>query len=325
MIQKAIIRIKDRIESILMMNTYESNLRSFFRNQSYDPGQEFYPPNPKLKQRVSETFMQRGHSPEELKPMLPCIAFGCDTAHFLYQKSPFDIQVYVGVYTALFFYFEDTQSSNVERLQHFAKVFGQGSSHGDPHYDHFASLLIHDTPQLFGPYATACIINSSLDMIASCGLEYQFPKGFSRMTNDFPSWLRSRTGNGESYAWFNFPKSVFSEDTQLGEYVTSIKGIAEWIDLVNDVLSYHKEMRLGNESNNLLANQARARKSTPLAQLRLSCKRIEVLKRETEWVLQPCPDAVQAVENFREGYIMFHCAQPRYDLAGLGIGVRCRG
>lgn len=136
----------------------------------------------------------------------------------------------------------------------------------------------------------------------------------SSSTKLFPDFLRQKSGIGEAYAFFYFPGS----DWGLGDYFTLIPDIAGIIEQLNDVLSFYKESVLGNEPGTWVKqtcvckgiSEGEAFKER-VDQCLGSIRRLRAASEEN-------PRLVKTVNEFINGYPLFHLNAGRYKLDQFG-------
>jgi len=91
--------------------------------------------------------------------------------------------------------------------------------------------------RLFDPISANCIILSSLDFVNGCVLE-ETPEiqdmKLTQASQTWPNFLRRKTGYAQAYAFMLFPMEA---NLELSTYIQVIDDMADFINLINDVLS----------------------------------------------------------------------------------------
>ncbi|PLB49901.1 terpenoid synthase, partial [Aspergillus steynii IBT 23096] len=185
----------------------------------------------------------------------------------------------------------------------------------DPCLEYLVHLLTIEVPKLWGPFASSCIIKSTLDMLTGCMLENRFQSGYERLAQKFPRFVRRKSGNSEAYIFFNFPEAMFPEAINLGLYVHSIPGPVDVTDFVNDIFSYYKERVLGNENNTYIVSEARRQKCPSIEVLEQTCQRTCAMHKHLKQKLAIADERVlRKYCSYVDGMVTYHITNPRYRL-----------
>ncbi|KDR72279.1 hypothetical protein GALMADRAFT_30148, partial [Galerina marginata CBS 339.88] len=160
-----------------------------------------------------------------------------------------------------------------------------------------------------------CITLAAMDYINGCLLEQMPAIRDMKLSDDAQSWpyfLRNKTGSAAAYAFMLFPKDL---KLDLSVYIQVIEDIVLFTNLVNDVLSFHKEY-LAGETNNYVSNRAHVSKKHILDTLQDVVDDTLAAHARITKVLQST-DAAIPWKRFVNGYIAFHFTLKRYRLDEL--------
>jgi len=297
---------------------YKEILLHVFAKTGYDYKQDFVSEDVELRKALEDAFDLDNLSVTARQAISNGFQVGYDFANLVFHHASADIKFLVGKYVILGVYTaDDTAPDRMVLLQQFTEKFVSNEPQGEVYLDAFARLLSHDIRNHYGPFATSCIIKNCLEFLGSSALEHQYPNGFRATSEQFPNWLRRKTGNGETYAFFLFPEATFPEHRLLSDFLAAIPDMAEWINLTNDVLSYYKERVVGREDNCYIVNDAVMLGVTEMEALEASVRYLGVLHDRVVAVLSPKEELLASWKNLERGFIMFHLKQERYKLNDL--------
>ncbi len=167
---------------------------------------------------------------------------GAAIAFFAYNYiKDEDVKVYIGTYTSIIIYIEDTFGNNPEVVYDFNARFTSGQPQRSPVLAAFARHLRQAT-LYFNDLQTSAIIIGSLNWVASLWMEDHFPdvsrcRPIGAVDADFqtvalfscncrfPAYVRNMSGNGEPYVMLMFPR-----DMDFKVYAQAIPTLALAID-----------------------------------------------------------------------------------------------
>ncbi|KAJ7511372.1 isoprenoid synthase domain-containing protein [Mycena galericulata] len=204
-------------------------------------------------------------------------------------------------------------------------------------------------------YIDACLIEKSIftseRKFASTGNMplVSLPSGLNRYSTDldvlalkFPHYLRSKSGASEAYAAGIFKAST-DQNIPLARFIRVLPDLTFFIDIMNDILSFHKE-ELAGETYNLIHLRTRSLSSsgargsgiagewTPYDTLHLLCEEIKEATHRIDRMLrlEECERAMRGDtglgvdevdiqiakqwRGWRDGYISWHFECQRYKL-----------
>ncbi|KDR81222.1 hypothetical protein GALMADRAFT_61275, partial [Galerina marginata CBS 339.88] len=174
-----------------------------------------------------------------------------------------------------------------------------------------------DLYQFWDPIPANCITLAAMDFINGCLLE-QMPDvrdmKLSDASKPWPYFLRNKTGCSAAYAFMLFPKHL---NLNLSVYIQVIEDVILITNLVNDVLSFHKEY-LAGETNNYLSNRSRVTQRTMIDTLQDAVDDTLAAHARVTKLLKNT-DAALPWKRYVNGYLAFHFTLNRYRLHELGF------
>ncbi|TCD65127.1 terpene cyclase [Steccherinum ochraceum] len=229
-----------------------------------------------------------------------------------YRHTPFDAKVFIAVYTCCVTLTDDNIMTNEMISESCSRLFG-----GEPQLHPILTALIGCLTTARLHYST-CMTNtiamSTVDFLSSemflrdeGGSDLQVPEAAT-----FVDYLRWKTGIGEGYAAFIWPESLFPKNKS---FIQTIPDAAQFICLLNDVFSFHKEDKVG-ETDNYVSQRTRVLHQTALETLEETVKRVIAIDARIKTILGDTPER-RAWEIFAAGYTEFHLYTPRYFLKEL--------
>ncbi|KAK8064142.1 hypothetical protein PG996_008794 [Apiospora saccharicola] len=137
--------------------------------------------------------------------------------------------------------------------------------------------------------------------------------------NSGRSWaryVREKDGGGDAVAYFTFPKSMYPNQE---EYLECIPNLARYINLANDVLSFYKEEKAG-EDDNFISQMAMYENKDKIAIVEDLIADVAQAVERIRATIQGKEPYASAVEDHILGYVAFHKLSPRYRLSEVGLG-----
>jgi hypothetical protein len=243
----------------------------------------------------------------------------CRISHMTYQGHPLDVKAYCAVYTLFHVLMDPQDHVGVHKvalcdLERFVLLSGNAKEMTHPMLGPFARFLLSETALSFSPIQTVGLFKSSLDYLLGCLCEQKFPQGVPSSTEDFPGWLRYKTGLGEPYAYF-FLSCV--EKEKRDHYLPVVPLITEYIQYVNDILSIYKE-HCDSEGNNYASHASHALSiGTDDAMIQLAEKVQEIKRKIIHFGSEN--NILDISLKLIKGYIAWHITEDRYRLREIGI------
>ncbi|THH31856.1 hypothetical protein EUX98_g2330 [Antrodiella citrinella] len=228
-----------------------------------------------------------------------------------YRYAPVDVQVAIAIYTFLCITCDDPGILPNDVIRDFAPRFFSGSKQRHPiltHLvEHLAVLREH-----YATFSANAIAVSTLDFINAemfvrdeGGAEVHRPEALG-----YIDYMRWKNGVGEAFVVFIWPKALFPETRT---YVQAIPAAVAFICLCNDLLSFHKECKAGEEDNYVSQHAAIFHQSATHS-LRDIVERMVSLDRTVKTLLGDTTPERRAWDSYVAGYIEFHLQSPRYCL-----------
>ncbi|KAK1706797.1 hypothetical protein BDP67DRAFT_413599 [Colletotrichum lupini] len=155
-----------------------------------------------------------------------------------FPRLPFRVQVFVGIYKWLGLLLDDEAANHLPEFQMFHERFAAGEKQPIPLLQGWAELMTLAFKQ-WAPLVANFIVSSFLNFLNANVLEAR--KEFS-----WAWFLRDKDGVGEAYTWFTFPKALYPD---MSSFLEVIPGLATWVGLTNEILSFYKEEAAGEKHN----------------------------------------------------------------------------
>uniref|UniRef100_A0A8H7XQ61 Terpenoid synthase n=1 Tax=Psilocybe cubensis TaxID=181762 RepID=A0A8H7XQ61_PSICU len=172
--------------------------------------------------------------------------------------------------------------------------------------------------QTWDPIPANAMSHSVLEFINGVLLEQDpniLDMELSTAAKSWPYFLRRKTGISAAFAFGIFPKEL---NIELPVYIQAIEDTVQFIDIFNDVLSFHKEYQSG-ERNNYINSRARVNEKTIVETLQESAEDALAAYSRAKQILMGT-EAYLPWKSCLDGYISFHfLAQKRYRLNELGF------
>ncbi|EEB89683.1 hypothetical protein MPER_12192 [Moniliophthora perniciosa FA553] len=177
----------------------------------------------------------------------------------------------------------------------------------------FSSTLpgSHDAYRLWDTLPANSIVTASMEFVTGCVLEEDAGIRSMKIRATAASWpyfLRTKTGVASAYSFMMFPRLAHPN---LRSYIQVIGDINLFIDLTNDVLSFHKES-LEGETWNYVSNRSATTGKSVLQTYRDITT--EVLSSHDRICATLDGPELLAWKRFVNGYLAFHITQDRYRL-----------
>ncbi|KPM41919.1 hypothetical protein AK830_g4677 [Neonectria ditissima] len=243
----------------------------------------------------------------------------CHVAADFTSSHPLAYQVVVAQLTIFFFHAEDVLERKPDVLRRLQLNVAAGRPCGDPVLDWFAREL---TPRLwehFDPLVANMIVVACYDFVNGIGIELL--TGDARVHEQapgFPDWLRFKTGLSPMYALLALARA---DDPRLPtggfeRYLQTIPDVVVFTNIVNDVISFYKELLAGEKGNYIDMRAEKVGVDVVAALRTLAEEGLDVHGR----VLAALADEPEYRANFdayAKGITHFHTSSPRYRLKDL--------
>ncbi|KAG8214421.1 isoprenoid synthase domain-containing protein, partial [Butyriboletus roseoflavus] len=316
----------------LQIQTARENIRSLLEqcNVIY----EVTPFDEDLYRECIDDAMQRGYPVDGDPAVLTCLRLGVEYAATAGVHLPHrPTQIWIALYTAYATIVDDATNHFVAEIPNiylFNERFIRRKPQGSALLDAFADI-IHRASDHYQPIASHLIITSTLNFVTATLLENETSSmKISSAAQQYPTYQRFMSGFGETY-----PLMVFPREIPLNDYIQAIPELSLFIhsakcvpcpvsrrlfihDLSSDVLSFYKEERVGEMTNQISMLAARTQKSKLEAFGELTETTIDLYKRIVD-ILEGSPEVCEVFKHFTAGYVRFHTSTARYQLEDLDL------
>ncbi|KAH0831860.1 isoprenoid synthase domain-containing protein [Lanmaoa asiatica] len=225
-------------------------------------------------------------------------------------------QIWIALYTSCTIFVDDAVNrfqAEMPSIYLFNERFIRNELRGNGVLDAFADI-IRRASDLYHPVAYHLITTSTLNFVTANLLEHETRSmKISSAAHQYPTYQRTMSGVAEAYAFMVFPREV-----PLIDYIQAIPEMTQFINNVNDVLSFYKEEQVGETTNQISMLAARTKKSKLETYDEMTEATIGIYKRIVK-ILEGSIDACEAFQHFTAGYICFHTSAARYRLKDLDL------
>lgn len=189
--------------------------------------------------------------------------------------------------------------------------------------------LLNETSRYFGNVVAYFIVQSALKFITALILEgqdaHELVSGYVHSVcsvdqrtqphriEAYAMFLRDLTGVADACAMFIFPNGI-----PWGVYIKALPCLRNFINFLNDVLSFYKEECAG-ETNNLVSVLADARRESKRKALRYMAEECIKAYEGALGILLPHEEAHGAFKAFAKGLLAFHLGSRRYILSEVSL------
>ncbi|KAJ5731815.1 Trichodiene synthase [Penicillium malachiteum] len=217
------------------------------------------------------------------------------------------------------FLIDDFAEDFMDDLMRFGQRFIVHASHNSSILQAFDDHL-RSLGTWYGPYSVTAIVKNSLEYAAGRVVEHQMLASqfhFSPAMKLVPVFLRPKVGGSEILAHMVYDHSRFPEDEYLLQYLPAIPAMMQFVDYINDILSYYKEFVLADEKFNFVDNFA---ESHGLSHIQILCGLADhaaEVHASGRQVLSHDPKLLEVYDQWIVGFIQLFTAHRRYHLVEL--------
>ncbi|KAM0264870.1 hypothetical protein ACHAQJ_000386 [Trichoderma viride] len=247
------------------------------------------------------------------------LSMSCYAAADFTPTHPIEYQVMVAHLTIFFFHADDLLDSKPEALRQLQFNIATGQPLGDPVLEWYVHEIIPRLWQTFHPHVASMIVTACYDFINGVGIEsLTAGRDVKPEAPRYPDWLRFKTGLSPMYGLLVV---VCATDPQLPtggieKYIHVIPDVIVFTNIVNDVLSFYKEL-LAEETGNYIDQRAQREEVDILTALqKVANEGIQAGERVLAG-LANAPEYRANFSVFAKGIVHFHTAIPRYRLQQL--------
>ncbi|KAK7408925.1 hypothetical protein QQX98_008869 [Neonectria punicea] len=243
----------------------------------------------------------------------------CHVAADFTSSHPFEYQVIVAQLTIFFFHAEDILDEKPDVLRRLQLNVATGQPCGDPVLDWYAREL---TPQLwkhFDPLVANMIVVACYDFVNGIGIELLTGDAeVHSQAPNFPDWLRFKTGLSPMYALLALARASDPKLPTGGfeKYIQTIPDVIVFTNIVNDVISFYKEL-LAGEKGNYIDMRAHKDGVDVVTALQTLAEEGLAIHARVFATLANEPEYLANFDAYAKGITHFHTSSPRYRLGEL--------
>ncbi|CAJ2509655.1 Uu.00g146810.m01.CDS01 [Anthostomella pinea] len=246
--------------------------------------------------------------------------YSCYVAADFANAQGFDYQVVHAMLTIFFFHAEDILEDKPDVMHNLQLKLATGEPLGDPVLDWYAREV---TPLLwkhFHPLVSNMIIVACYDFVNGIGVEQLVRDApVHDQAPQFPEWLRFKTGLSPMYALLALARHsdvTLKPSGGFEKYVQTVPDVVVFTNIVNDVISFYKELLAGEKGNYIDMRAEKDGVDVITAQRKLADEGIAVYNRVVA-TLADEPEYRANFEAYARGITHFHTSSPRYRLREL--------
>ncbi|ESK82920.1 terpenoid synthase [Moniliophthora roreri MCA 2997] len=227
----------------------------------------------------------------------------------IYPGHDFEEQLYMSRLTTWLLYFDDM----AHRMPSSLEAFQRNLITNEDDLEVMVTFrrLLADAYRLRDPISANLIVTSCMEFVTGCAIEGSKELSLMKVRETAASWpyfLRTRTGVAHAFSFMIFPRNL---NFELSSYIQIMGDANLFIELANDVLSFHKENLVG-ETNNYVSNRAYTTgKSAIQAHKEIAEDVISAYHRICATLDK---SQLEVWKKYANGHLAFHVAQKRYHL-----------
>lgn len=308
-----------------MRGTCEKIINGFLRDISFKPPALLICTQ-ELRRRVTVRLRQQGVSLADLERIQGPISTGVKITSFSYPYISLDVQEYIACYAAYVISIDDLTRELAGDLEAFATRLTLGQPQGSSLLRGLTNYL-GEQGQVFGPFGGDMVIKGTLEFISSTGIEDNIPPESLHLppeAAEFLNFFRAKTGVAEPFAFFLFPEDILPESTSLERYVAAVPSIMLLLGYINDILSFYKEevaaaAAAQDDSTGFIRSHSKLYGISTLESLRRTKDEAVQLMQRLHGIFAGDETLLGYMEQFVQGYVMYHLSCNRYKLGELDI------
>jgi hypothetical protein len=301
----------------VLKHDYEKLINSLLQEVDYELPD--IKQQPKLKEKVERRLCDLDVPDELILRLQGVIGTAVCITHAAYSFLPPHIQQIVALYAAITIGIDDLASEIQGPLRCYTTELVMGEKHGHILLEALTAWLKQHRMD-FGNFSGDMIVKATLDFISACYYEEDAPSlGDAMNAPGFAEYFRYKSGDSEGFAFLLFPEQIFPEHKLLRQYLPAIPYIVEYMNFVNDILSFYKEEQKVGERQNFVHTYAKSANVTILCALEVILERSSKAFQTIQAILDCDEILKKAAVKFLHGYLAFHLGQRRYRLMELEI------
>ncbi|KAK8012066.1 hypothetical protein PG989_000326 [Apiospora arundinis] len=246
--------------------------------------------------------------------------YSCNVAADFANGRGFDYQVIYALLTLMFFHAEDILDDKPDVIANLQRNLATGRPFEDPMLDWFARELVPQLWDHFNPLVANMILVACYDFVNGIGIEHVTQDAAVHPKAErFPDWLRFKTGLSPMYALLALARHSDKDRKNadgFGRYVQAVPDVIVFTNIVNDVISFYKELLAGEKGNYIDHRAEKEGVDVITAQRVLAEEGVAVYER-IRATLADAPEYRANFEAYARGITHFHTSSPRYRLREL--------
>ncbi|KAF5343626.1 hypothetical protein D9758_015442 [Tetrapyrgos nigripes] len=292
----------------------EALLRSFLTRAEFIYPGPFQEADEKLYKLAIEESIRRGinKNHENTKPYFGPILFNAaQYTNTSYGHLSPDLQMIMCILTACLTYIDDAPNhgyiwDDVAKFQH---RFIRNEAHPNTVLMACDGLL-KEMYEYFGETEANLIVTSAVNVSTAVMFE---KLGMKATESSYADFYRDISGAPDLYSVFIFPTNL-----PISTYIQAIPDLRIIINQVNDVLSFYKEEKAGDNAN-FISFLAESQQISKVEALQVAADRAIAAHENIMRILKPSKEAVECYQKFNHGYMAYHIYEKRYKLEELGF------
>ncbi|KAJ6500291.1 isoprenoid synthase domain-containing protein [Mycena vulgaris] len=236
---------------------------------------------------------------------------------FFYYHHTFEVKLAFALYAWFFFYIDD--GAGKPFLENFQQRDLMGYPQEDPPLQHFHQIL-GGLYKYWDPICANSMACAAFEFISGTVLEGR--KEVSEMevqptASSWPKYLRAKSGMAPGFSCTAFPKNTHPD---ISTYIQVLPDIDDYLCLVNDILSFHKE-ELAGETMTYVQVRSKTTRKHPRQVLIEMVQEVGEIHARILATLRGHEEAFLAWTTLENGFIAWHLSIGRYKLSELGFSV----
>ncbi|KAF5345287.1 hypothetical protein D9758_008417 [Tetrapyrgos nigripes] len=230
-----------------------------------------------------------------------------------YVNHTFDAKLQFGLYSWSVILIDDLSKRMPSAITEFQQRILLNQPQVDPALDRFPQIL-NNLYLHWDPVCANMMVCSAYDFIVGTILEDRRMVPHQAAIH-WPKFLRLKSGVANAYALATFPKDRHPD---LSVYVQALPDMSDFINFVNDILSFYKEDLTGDDMN-YVGFSARLSGKTSLQVVSELIEEVVQSHRRIVDILADQPETLKWWLTFEQGYIAWHLSSCRYKLSEIGL------
>nr|AHX39405.1 hypothetical protein wt6.28c [Streptomyces sp. WT6] len=234
-----------------------------------------------------------------------------------WQGIPQPVMLTLSIHFTHFVLGDDSREDPSRLMENFVPDLLQGVQQSHPIWKSMFSFF----PEVLGHYGSflqITMLNSILDFVQACWIE-RWRSGATPGSAEYPMFLRRLSSLGTFCAATLFPSSKIDERENFEDITTALAHFIPIVALINDLFSFYKETKEGEEDESIVGNICTAEGVSVEQALRKvsedsvrACQTLDQVLRDSG-----SGTIADTVSSFIQGYIRWHLCEERYRMEDL--------